>query len=70
MRWPRYELGIDEPSAIIGDPEINETHFAYAAYLLLLGSAEATLFYLQAPEKYNAMLQQFPHAILKELGLE
>lgn len=70
MRRPIYDLEIDEPSAITGEPEINETHFAYAAYLLTLGSGLAISFYLQAPEKYNTMLQQFPHAILKGFGLE
>lgn len=66
----RPEIEKDEPSLITGEPEINETHFAYAAYLLALGSGLAISFYLQAPEKYNAMLQQFSHAILKGFGLE
>ena len=66
----RSELEINESSAISGEPEVNETHFAYAAYLLLLGSGLATFFYFQAPEKYSAILQQFPQAILKGFGLE
>jgi len=70
MEWFRAELEIDEPSRITGEPEVNETHFAYTVYLLLLGSGLATSFYLQNPEKYSAMLQQFPHAILKGFGLE
>ncbi len=66
----RPELEQDAPSLITGEPEINETHFTYAVYLLALGSGLAISFYLQNPERYNAMLQQFPHAILRGFGLE
>ena len=70
MRRFRAELEIDEPNRIMGDPEINETHFAYAAYLMLLGSGLAISFYLQDPERYNVMLRQIPNAIATGFGLK
>lgn len=70
MRWLGSELEQDTPSLITGEPEINITHFAYAAYLLLLGSGLARLSYFQYPDRYNAMLQQFSRVIEMGFGLK